>query len=57
VLPPTCRSPQNREAPGRVDIQVMAACKERFSALPMLTYPTYAALRFSKNHPFRLALT
>jgi hypothetical protein len=30
------------------DIRVMAVCKRQLSALPLLTYKTYAALRFSK---------
>jgi len=31
-----------------LEVDVMAVCKRRFSALPVLTYKTYAALRFSK---------
>ena len=35
----------------------MPACKWRFSALPVLTYFEYAALRVAKNHHFRLGLS
>jgi hypothetical protein len=35
----------------------MAACKWRFRVLPVLTYFEYAALRVTRNHHFRLALS
>src|SRR3546814_19626499 len=35
---------------------VLAVCKWRLFALPVLTYLEYAALRVTKNHHFRLAL-
>jgi hypothetical protein len=34
----------------------MAACKWRFSVLPVLTAEKAAARRVTKNHHFRLAL-
>ncbi|CAH2395738.1 conserved hypothetical protein [Mesorhizobium ventifaucium] len=37
-----------RIALGYVDIQVMPACEWRLRALPVLTYPKYAPLRFSE---------
>lgn len=33
---------------GPSDIQQISVCKLRFSALPVLTYPQYAPLRFSQ---------
>src|SRR3546814_11083814 len=35
---------------------VLAVCKWRLFALPVLTYLEYAALRVTKNHHFRLAI-
>ncbi|SJM35504.1 conserved hypothetical protein [Mesorhizobium delmotii] len=37
-----------RIALGYVDIQVRPACEWRLPALPVLTYPKYASLRFSE---------
>jgi len=34
----------------------MPACKWRFSALPVLTYVQYAALRVAEKHHFRHGL-
>jgi hypothetical protein len=39
----------HRRVQGRVEIQVSPACEWRISALPVLTYEKYAALRFSKS--------
>jgi hypothetical protein len=36
-------------------IKVMPGCKPHISALPVLTYTTYAPVRFSKNTIFAAA--
>jgi len=42
---------------GHVGIQVMAGCKLRFSALPVLTYPNVRSVPVLENRRFRSALT